>query len=73
MQKVTEIYIYFFINGGSKRRNEVAEKSDISPGSIKKKKSDVFGDFPYLSLMMPLKIRIFQKHSNRLCYVNICF
>ena len=38
MQKVTEIYIYLFINGGSKRRNEVAEKSDISPGSIKKKK-----------------------------------
>lgn len=40
---------------------------------LKKKKSDVFGDFPYLSLMMPLKIRIFQQLSNRLCYVNICF
>ena len=42
MQKVTEIYIYLFINGGSKRRNEVAEKSDISPGSIKKKKNQMY-------------------------------
>ena len=42
MQKVTEIYIYLFINGGSKRRNEVAEKSDICPGSIKKKKNQMY-------------------------------
>ena len=48
-------------------------KSQIFPLEVLKKKSDVFGDFPYLSLMMPLKIRIFQQLSNRLCYVNIRF
>ena len=43
----------------------MAEKADISAGIIKEK-SNMFDDFPYLGLMMPLKIRMLHQLSNRL-------